>query len=155
MGSINIFKPLSTFLEPAAMIILSSSDKKIGKVGNRTWGCWMRSKYATYVLCSPTAMLNIYQVLLLLSLHRSHIRTVTSIWAAPIVKLILKYKRKRMTNSYHRGLNKQEFKISLVWLDQSISILTLRLFRSYILGSVAKYFWLFLTFPEWDNTEQL
>ena len=50
MGSINIFKPLSTFL---SRIDNFSSENFLGNAGKRTMGCWVRSKYAASVLCIP------------------------------------------------------------------------------------------------------
>ena len=54
MGSIDIIKPLPTALGSAVITSWQHREKKIlGNTKNQTWGCWMRSKYATSVLCSP------------------------------------------------------------------------------------------------------
>ena len=52
MGFINIFKLLSTFLQPAPLINLSSINKNssLKKLRN-AFPCWVRSKYASSVLC--------------------------------------------------------------------------------------------------------
>ena len=53
MGLIDIIKPLSLF-EAAPSINLSNIKRKIlENAENRTGGCWVRSEYATSVLCSP------------------------------------------------------------------------------------------------------
>ena len=58
MGSINIIKPLSTFHWPVLLINLSNINNlflwnNFGNAGNQTRYCWVRSKYASSVLCSP------------------------------------------------------------------------------------------------------
>ena len=57
MGSITIFKPLSTFLQPVLLINLSnidnfSFDKTLGSSGFKHGGAG-QDKYATSALCSP------------------------------------------------------------------------------------------------------
>ena len=42
---IDIFKPLSTFLQPVTPINLGNKDQ--------TWDCWARSENVTSVPCSP------------------------------------------------------------------------------------------------------
>ena len=50
----NIFKPLSTFLQPALLINLSNIKHKFSEnAENRIQDCWVRSKNATSVLYSP------------------------------------------------------------------------------------------------------
>ena len=65
MGSINITKPLFTFLSAAPFISLSYIDnfflwKFFGNTGSQTRGCWVRNKYATSVLCSPQFKCNCF-----------------------------------------------------------------------------------------------
>ena len=57
MGSIDILKPLSTLLDAVPSInpsnIKKFQRKTFRKAENWTWGCWVSSKNATLVLCSP------------------------------------------------------------------------------------------------------
>ena len=66
MGLFNIFKPLSTFILSVLLIHLSNIDHFsteifLGNAGNQTQGCWVRSKYATSVLCSPIQQLKLFR----------------------------------------------------------------------------------------------
>ena len=63
MGLINFFKPLSIFLSPAPLISIANINNFflwnfLGYAGNASRGCWVRSKSAASVLCSPLLQQN-------------------------------------------------------------------------------------------------
>ena len=53
MGSIDILKPLSTVSNNANNKSQQHQEKNSWNAENQTHGCWVRSKYAAFVQCSP------------------------------------------------------------------------------------------------------
>ena len=61
MGSMDIIKPLSTFLSQALSIYLSNIAKKIRNAENQTRDCWVKSKIGAYVLNYKVHILKLEQ----------------------------------------------------------------------------------------------
>ena len=55
MSSIEIVKSLSPVLCSDVKKSQQNQEKILGNLENQTQGCWVRIKYATSVLCSPTS----------------------------------------------------------------------------------------------------
>ena len=69
-------------------INLSNIKRKIlGKAENQTWGCWVRSKYATSVLSAPPQLFN-FNMKVLYSEKNLHLVDLTSKLSSVIMKQV-------------------------------------------------------------------
>ena len=60
MGAIEIIKPLFTVQCSAVNKSRQHQETILGNAKNRTWGCWVRSKHATFVICRSPMKLKAY-----------------------------------------------------------------------------------------------